>query len=204
MNVPEQTAIILLAAGESSRMGRPKQLLKLNGKSLLCHAVEKAIRADIGPVIVVLGAFLKRMEKELDHFSVEKVVNDNWQQGMGSSIRAGILAVQKHHLACRGTIIMLTDQPYADEHLLKKLIQTHQDSQMPIVASAYKEILGVPAYFHQSYFSRLSQLEGQMGARKFIQQHFSEVASVPFAQGIVDIDTPQDYNKIKKVEDDLS
>ncbi|WPP48606.1 nucleotidyltransferase family protein [Catalinimonas niigatensis] len=198
MSESEKHAIIILAAGESSRMGEPKQLLQLDGKSLLRHAVEEAVGADIGPVIVVLGAFSDQIVQELHGLPIVKVINSDWQQGMGTSIRKGVLEVQKNHNTCQGAVIMLSDQPFANANLLKKLLKIFYSSKKPIVASAYKGILGVPAYFHHLCFVSLTQLEGPIGARKFIQQHAKEVEAVPFPLGAVDIDTPEDYARLKE------
>lgn len=199
MSGSEQNAIIILAAGESSRMGEPKQLLRLNGKTLLRHAVEAASNAKIGPVIVVLGAFSDQIAQELNGLPIVKVINPDWQQGMGTSIRKGILEVQKNHDDCQGAIIMLSDQPYVDSELLKILLHTYHTQHTSIVASAYKGILGVPAYFDSGCFALLAQLEGQIGARKFIQQHNTRVASIAFPLGNVDVDTPEDYAKVKEM-----
>lgn len=199
MNASDQSAIIVLAAGESARMGQPKQLLPFNGKTLLRHAVEGALSTDIGPVIVVLGAFSEQIEKELYDLLVEKVINPDWQQGMGTSIRKGIAEVQRKYPNCRGAIIMLADQPYADANLLMKLLDIHYTSHKPIVASAYKGILGVPAYFHHRCFTWLTQLDGQAGARKLIQQQMAEVEAMDFPLGEIDIDTPEDYVRVKKL-----
>ena len=197
MSGPEQNAIILLAAGESSRMGQPKQLLQLRGQSLLRHAAAEAIRSQLGPVIVVLGAFGEQMVSELKGLTYSPVLNEQWQEGMGTSIRAGIQFVLQHHPDCRGAIVMLCDQPYVDVHHLEKLVHTYHKSHKPIIASAYKGTLGVPAYFHHSYFELLSQLEGGQGARKLIQQHAAEAGVVSFPLGGIDVDTPEDYAILK-------
>lgn len=198
MSAPEKHAIVILAAGESSRMGQPKQLLQIKGKTLLRYAVEEAINSNLGPVIVVLGAFAERIEKEIQALEVNTVLNPDWQRGMGTSIQKGIEEVQKEYASCQGAILMLSDQPYANGSLLNSLLQTHLSTQKPIVASSYQETLGVPAYFHHSYFPLLSQLEGSIGARKLIQQQKDQVASVDFPSGKFDIDTPEDYKTTKE------
>jgi molybdenum cofactor cytidylyltransferase len=179
-------------------MGQPKQLLQINGKSLLRHAVEEAIESDLGPVIVVLGAFAEQIKEVLQALEIKIVHNPDWQQGMGTSIQKGIQEVQKEYDYCQGAILMLSDQPYANAALLNSLLQTHLSTQKPIVASTYQDTLGVPAYFHHSYFTFLSQLEGSIGARKLIQQHKAQVASVDFPSGKFDVDTPEDYKKTKE------
>ncbi|MDF9799960.1 molybdenum cofactor cytidylyltransferase [Catalinimonas alkaloidigena] len=198
MNAVEEHAIVILAAGASSRMGQPKQLLEIKGKTLLRHVAEEAISASIGPVIVVVGAFSELVEKAIKDISVKKVVNLDWKQGMGTSIQKGILEVQNQYPHCQGAILMLSDQPYVDATLLNKLLQAHLDSKKPIVASSYQNTLGVPVYFHASYFPHLCQLEGFVGARKLIRQHKEKVERVDFPSGKFDIDTPEDYQKIKK------
>ncbi|MEK6476505.1 nucleotidyltransferase family protein [Catalinimonas sp. 4WD22] len=198
MSASEKHAIVILAAGESSRMGQPKQLLQINGKSLLRHAVEEAIDSDLGPVIVVLGAFAEQIKEALPALEIKIVHNPDWQQGMGTSIQKGIQEVQKEYDYSQGAILMLSDQPYVNTILLNKLLQTHLHTQKPIVASTYQDTLGVPAYFHHSYFPFLSQLEGSIGARKLIQQHKAQVASVDFPSGRFDVDTPEDYKKTKE------
>lgn len=197
MSVSEQHPIILLAAGESSRMGQPKQLLKVRGTSLLRLAAEEATKSQLGPVVVVLGAFADKMEAVLENMVYDQVHNKHWQEGMGTSIKAGILHVQQAYPDCAGIIVMLCDQPYADAAHLAKLVQTYHGSHKPIIASAYKSTLGVPAYFHRSYFDRLGQLENHIGARKLIQAYSQDAAAVSFPMGGIDVDTPEDYTILK-------
>ncbi|MFP4505897.1 MAG: NTP transferase domain-containing protein [Cyclobacteriaceae bacterium] len=197
MNEPEQTALILLAAGKSARMGKPKQLLQLRGKSLLRHAAEVALSSRLGPLIVVLGAYADQMQPELEGINYDLVYNQQWEEGMGSSIRAGVTHLQQKYTHCRGAIVMLCDQPYVSVDLLEKLVHTYHKSHKPIIASAYRGTMGVPAYFHRSYFDRLSQLEGGTGARKLIKQHGEDAGVVTFSQGGIDIDTPEDYQMLK-------
>lgn len=191
-------AILLLAAGAATRMGEAKQLLPINGKSLLRTTAEEAMRADLGPLTVVLGAFAEQTQKELQGLSLSTVMNPDWQEGMGTSIRCGMRKILQEQESLQGVIIMLADQPYADAQLLSQLVQAHQETKKPIIASAYQETLGVPAYFHHSFFPKLSQLSGAVGARKLIKQEGQQVASIDFPRGNMDIDTPEDYRKIKE------
>lgn len=197
MSGPEENAIILLAAGESSRMGKPKQLLQVRNKTLLRHAAEEANHSQLGPLIVVLGAFADKMETELKGLQYERILNDDWQEGMGSSIRAGIQCVIQKYSHCRGAIVMLCDQPYVDASHLEQLVHTYRRSHKPIIASTYKGILGVPAYFHHSYFGLLEKLDGHTGARKLIQQHSQDAGAVSFPLGGIDVDTPEDYQMLR-------
>ncbi len=198
MNGPEQNPIILLAAGESSRMGQPKQLLQVRGKSLLRHAAEESIDSRLGPLVVVLGAFAEKMEAEMQGLQYDQVMNENWRDGMGTSISSGILHVQQAYPDSRGAIFLLCDQPYVDAAHLEKLVHTYHRSHKPIIASTYKGILGVPAYFHHSYFDLLSQLENHIGARKLIQEYSHDAGAVSFPLGGIDVDTPEDYKMLKE------
>ena len=197
MSGSEQNAIILLAAGQSSRMGQPKQLLQFRGKTLLRHAAEEAIHSRLGPLVVVLGAFAEQMEVELTGLEYDRLINENWQEGMGTSIRTGILHVMKTYPDSRGAIAMLCDQPYVNAFHLEKLVHTYHRSHKPIIASAYKGTLGVPAYFHHSYFEMLTKLEGKTGARKLIQERSHDAGAVSFPMGGIDMDTPEDYAMLK-------
>ncbi len=198
MSGPEQNPIILLAAGESSRMGQPKQLLEVRGKTLLRHAAEEALNSQLGPLVVVLGAFAEKIEASLEELTYDRVNNEHWQEGMGTSISVGIHHVKQTYPGSRGAIVMLCDQPYVDANHLEKLVHTYHRSHKPIIASAYKGTLGVPAYFHHSYFDLLTTLKGKGGARKLIQQHSRDAGAVSFPLGGIDMDTPEDYEMLKE------
>jgi len=196
MKVSEPVAIVLLAAGGSLRMGQPKQLLSFEDKSLLRRAADEAASSHLGPLVVVLGENAMRMMGELEGLVYHHCVNDDWQAGMGTSIRAGIQLVQQNHPYCQYTLVMLCDQPYVDSNHLIKLANTCQKSEKPIAASVYQGTVGVPACFHHSYFGRLSQLKGSIGARKLLLEFAHDVATVSFPLGSIDIDTPQDYQNL--------
>lgn len=191
-------AAIILAAGASSRMGRPKQLLAVGEQSLIQKAVDTALQAQCYP-IVVLGANAGLVQSEILGKPTTTIVNEQWQEGMGTSIRTGALELVQVLPEAKATIIMLCDQPLVTPTLLERLIEVHSTSGKPIVASHYKDVLGVPALFHRSFFGRLIELDGDMGARKLIQQHISQADLVPFSAGAIDLDTPEDYEKFLKI-----
>jgi molybdenum cofactor cytidylyltransferase len=186
-------AIIILAAGASTRMGRPKQLLEYKGRSLIQHAVEVATTSVCHPIIVVLGAYCDRIKPEIVA-SVETIENPFWHQGMSTSIRMGIETLNQSYPKTEAAILMLCDQPFVSPNLIKRLIEVYRTTSAPIVASEYTQILGVPALFDRALFSQLTQLSSDMGARKIIQKYIGQLARVSFPQGIIDIDTPQDYS----------
>lgn len=184
---------IVLAAGASTRLGQPKQLLPYQGQSLLLRAASAAVAAVDGPVVVVVGAYAGKMYPELEGLAVEAVENLHWESGMGTSIRTGLRALMRAEPGLAGVLLLLCDQPHVQPAILQALLAAHQQTQAPVVASAYGETLGAPAFFHRSFFEALLHLKGQEGARKVIAAHPEAVAVVPFPAGMVDVDTPADY-----------
>jgi molybdenum cofactor cytidylyltransferase len=186
------TGIIILAAGNSSRLGKPKQNLMYNGKTLLQHAVSAAICSVCRPIIVVLGANSDSIEPEIAGHDIQLIHNVDWEQGMSTSIHLGITELQKTE-DIDSAIIMLCDQPFANDQLLAQLQQKHQESRKGIIACAYNNTLGVPVLFDQKYFADLLALEGHEGAKKLLGVYTDDIATVEFEKGAVDIDTMEDY-----------
>jgi molybdenum cofactor cytidylyltransferase len=197
MNYPiDQCVAIILAAGRSSRMGSPKQLLLYKGKTLLEHSIDEAKTSDVTSVLVVLGSEAGHMMTEANIWDAEIVDNENWASGMASSIIAGIKVVVSERPDADAVILMVCDQPYVDSALLNQIIAKQQESDQPIVACEYEGALGVPALFHKFLFSQLLGLEGDAGAKKLINQNLNLVATVPFPSGHIDVDTPEAYEKL--------
>lgn len=189
------TDIVILAAGASSRLGRPKQLLPWQGKTLLQHAVQTALTITTRPVVVT-GANADQLVAGLNHTQVHVVFNPDWEQGIASSIRCGLQALLDRTPSPDQVIFMVCDQPFVSAGLLLEIINERQESNKSIVASAYGGTLGIPALFDKSLFPQLLDLQGDTGAKKIIQQHPDEVASVPFKEGEFDIDTEGEYRKL--------
>ncbi|MEQ9413111.1 MAG: nucleotidyltransferase family protein [Cyclobacteriaceae bacterium] len=186
--------ILLLAAGSSSRMGQSKQLLSINGKPLLQKTVEELLAANIGEVIVVLGANAAAHRKVIADYSVIIIENDQWQNGMGSSIKAGLKYITSQLPDLNALIISVCDQPYLTSGHFKEIIRIYSNSKKSIVASTYNETVGVPVLFDRSHFKNLSQIQDEEGAKKVMQRHKSEVVSVSFPLGNIDLDTMEDYD----------
>ncbi len=191
--IVQQFAAIILAAGRSARLGTPKQLLIYQHKTLLQHAIDEAELAGANPIIVVTGA---RDFEGIEHGNVLVVKNDDWEEGMASSIRAGIKKLESEWPDVDAALITVCDQPFADQALLTKLISAQAESGRPVVASQYGEIAGTPALFHRSFFQLLLQLKGDKGARQLIADHKELVAFVGFPNGMTDIDTLDDYEAL--------
>lgn len=189
-------AAIIFAAGQSTRLGKPKQLLQFQGKTLLQNSIDSAKQAGLQPVIVVLGSNMELILSKTDTDGLTIVKNEHWQTGMASSIVVGINTLENAFSSTEAVILMVCDQPYADGALLQKLISEHQNTQKPIVASKYDSVLGVPVLLHRSLFKALMDLEGDSGARKIIQQYADVVEAVPFPRGSIDVDTLADYEKL--------
>lgn len=190
--------VILLAAGASSRLGRPKQLLAYRNQTLFEYSLQTAIGSQAQSVIVVLGDKAEALRKNIQDGNVHVVVNGEWQEGMASSIRYGIKAMSEIAPDAEGIILMVCDQPFVTSALLNELIETHKKTGKQIVACGYDNTFGPPVFFHQSLFEELLQLKGDIGARGIVRQHTDLVGVVPFPEGTFDIDTEADYERIKK------
>lgn len=190
-------AAIVLAAGTSSRMGRPKVLLELGGKSLVRRAAERALgAAGVERVVVVAGAHRAEMEHELAGLPVEIAYNPAYATGMASSLRAGLEALGPETEA---VIIMLADQPYQHSQVVERLIEAYRQSGRPIVAPRYGEQRGNPVLFDRRLFPELAILEGDAGARELLKRRGDEVELVPFDAAWLhdDLDTLDDYERAR-------
>ena len=184
-------ALLLLAAGASTRMGRPKQLLPWQGRTLLRHAAETAVASGCAPIVLVTGALHQELVAEVAGLPVQDVRNEGWESGMASSIQTGLAVVALAQP--RAVLIMLTDQPLVTPELLRQLVARQQQTQAPIVAAAYGDTLGVPAIFAQSMLPELLQLQGQQGAVRLIARYGAAVGQAAFPAGLLDVDTPEQY-----------
>lgn len=184
---------VILAAGSSSRMGRPKQTLQFQGTSLLRRAAIAALDATCHPVVVVTGAHAELCRRELDQLDVREAFNPSWETGMGSSVRAGIEALIDIDAGLAAAVLVLCDQPHVTSEVVSSLLAAHRTTGRPVIASAYGENFGVPALFSRTLFTELTQLAGWTGAKEIIKRHRSETHFLPFADGEVDVDTPDDF-----------
>ncbi len=184
-------ALLLLAAGASTRMGQPKQLLPYRGRTLLRHAAETAVATGCAPIVLVTGALHETLVAEVAGLPIQAIHNAGWETGMASSIRAGLAAIAETRPAA--VLIMLSDQPLVTPELLRKLIARQQQTHATIVAAAYGDTLGVPAVFDQSVLADLRKLQGAQGANRLIASLGAAVGRVPFPAGLLDVDTPEQY-----------
>jgi molybdenum cofactor cytidylyltransferase len=190
--------IILLAAGQSARLGKPKQLLKYKGKTLLEHSLQIAIETKLQPIVTVLGANADLLKKSIEPSNTEIVINQAWSEGMASSIRCGMEELIRINPTIAGIIIMVCDQPYVTVKLLTDLVEKHEHSSKPIIASSYKNNIGTPALFDKTIFALLLSLKGDSGAKKIMKSNPDWVEKVNFPFGEIDIDTTGDYDLLIK------
>ncbi|MDB5088375.1 MAG: MobA-like protein [Mucilaginibacter sp.] len=189
------TGIIILAAGSSSRLGTPKQNLIYKGETLLQGAIKTALATRCSPITVVLGANFEVIKPTIEDLPVTIIYNEDWQQGMSSSISSGITELQKNEAKISSVILMLCDQPFVNKELLLQLISAN--SKQSIVACAYNKGIGPPVYFDGFYFPELLLLKGNEGAKKLILKHEAHVTTIPFLLGSVDVDTIDDFERLK-------
>lgn len=186
--------LIILAAGEASRMGRPKQLLEFRGRPLVRHAAETALASVCRPVVVVLGHAAATIRPALDGAPVAIAENPDWHEGVAGSIRAGVRVLAPQ--AVDGLILMLADQPLVTPAMLNRLVETHRTESAPIVASEYSGTVGVPVFFSREFFPHLLALEANQGCKGVILMHRDQARTIPCPEAAVDIDTPADYERL--------
>nr|WP_262904591.1 nucleotidyltransferase family protein [Hymenobacter lucidus] len=182
-----------MAAGSSSRLGQPKQLLLYEGQTLLRRAATTAVAAAAGgSVVVVTGALHDELLPELAGLALQVVRCPEWERGMGASLKTGLAVLEAAGPALAVTVL-LCDQPHVTPALLAQLYQTHAATGLPIVASEYAGVRGVPVLFAGAALPLLRLLPDAAGAAQLLRQHPALVAAVPFPLGAVDVDTPAQY-----------
>ena len=186
-------AAIIVAAGSSSRLGQPKQLLTIDGEPMLQRAIHHAEQAGASPIFVVLGAHRELIQSAISFGAAIIIENHDWQEGMASSIRAGVRAVQATAPTAEGILLMACDQPRVTADHLHRLIQmSYAQSAVTAIASSYGEIRGIPALFPRQAIPDLLALHGDKGARGLLAKPPWPVIAIPLAGGEVDIDRPED------------
>jgi molybdenum cofactor cytidylyltransferase len=190
------TAIIILAAGNSSRLGRPKQLLRFNGKTLLANVIEQALAVKSGPIVVVLGAYAAEIKLLHHRTKVTFTVNENWQSGMSSSIAAGLNIALAESPELDSAIFTVSDQAYLSKEIFATLIVKYRTDHKNIVTSSYSQTSGTPVLFNKKYFNSLLNLTGSTGAKDLIKKNSDDSASISFDLGHIDIDTETDYHNL--------
>jgi molybdenum cofactor cytidylyltransferase len=191
-----QIGAVILAAGGSSRFGQPKQLLPFRGKTLVRRIVDAATQAGCSPVIVVVGSDREKVIAELSSTNAVIVENDNWQRGIGSSIRSGIRGLIKSTPDVDAAVLLVCDQPAVDARVIQRLVKLRETTNESVIASRYADTLGVPAIFDRSFFLELLSLDNEIGAKSIILRNRDRVIPIAFAQGDIDVDSRHDWEKL--------
>lgn len=190
-------AAIVLAAGMSRRMGTPKQLLRIDGKTVLEHTLEKVRESAVDEIVLVLGYAADAVEKEIPTDGVKVVRNEGYQQGMGTSLRTGIAAVGPE---TKAALIVLADQPFVQPSTLNSLIEYHGTAQAQIVIPMFRGFRGNPVLLDRSVFPELQELSGDVGCRAIFGSHTENIRklAVDDAGILLDIDSRDDFDKLTK------
>lgn len=192
--------LVILAAGESKRMGQPKQLLPWEGKTLIEHAIEKALEVHVKNVVVVLGANHSVIKNKIKNYPVEIIVNSEWKSGLGASISRAVSELMDSAPDFDGTMLILADQPFVTAGYLTKMLECYQPNSKQILTTKYQDgKQGVPVIFDRHYFEELTGLNEDSGANSIIKKYNNFVSSMEAPFENMDIDTKEDYEKALKI-----
>ena len=188
-------AAIVLAAGASRRLGAPKQLLNVDGETLLHRAARIALATAPAQTLVVLGADAAAMREAVADLDVRSVVCDDWQRGQSASLQAGVSALED---GIEGVLVLLCDQVDLDAAHANTLLQAWHDDPTRAVASAYADVIGVPAVLPRAWFADVLRLQGDRGARDLLRRRDAEVVKIAAPALARDIDTPRDARVVTR------
>ncbi len=193
--------VVILAAGASTRMGQPKQLLPFRGSTLLQHAIEAALASPAWPVVVVLGAHAALIRPTLARLPVLIAENLAWAEGMASSLRAGLDTLNAFSPRMDAALFALCDQPAFSAEVVTRFLNTHQALGHSIIAARYGGHLGAPALFAREHFPALHALTGDQGARQLITTAPpGSITALDLPDFAHDLDTPEDYSRAASPE----
>ena len=194
--VHESIAGIVLAAGESARFGKPKQLLDWKGEPFVHAVARTALEAGLSPVIVVVGANSEQVEAAIADLNVVIVKNDEWKSGQGSSIRAGIRKLTTSPTPTGGVIFLLADQPQLTTSIIRALVEKHAEGLYPIVAPMVLDQRANPVLFDRVAFTDLLGIKGDVGGRAIFHKHRVEYLPWHDNRMLLDVDTPEHYQRL--------
>jgi molybdenum cofactor cytidylyltransferase len=194
--------VLVLAAGASTRLGQPKQLVRIGGRPALHLVLANAVAVAGNAVTVVVGANAGDLSYLLSHSSASSIVNKNWIEGIASSIRCGLGLVPP---SADAVMILLGDQVCVTADDLKRLLAAWKGQENVIAAATYSQGVGVPAIFPRAVFSELAELRGDEGARKLLMRNPDRLVRVPVPNAAYDLDTPEDLAALtKKITNEAS
>jgi molybdenum cofactor cytidylyltransferase len=192
----KNTAILILAAGGSVRMGKPKLAEKFLGTNLIERVLEAVSVFDEYPKLIVLGGYKEAYLPQVENSNINFIFNSEWQNGLSTSINVGIEWFNtKYEEEIENVMILLADMALVNSEYLEKIIKSAKGSTKGIIASNYGPSLGPPAIFNKKYFNELQSLEGDRGAKSVILKHMEDLQTLEFLDGLIDIDTPEDLKR---------
>ncbi len=187
---------IVLAAGASARMGQPKQLLRVQGKTLLRRAAETAAEVGCEPIVVVLREMSAELLAELRGLAVHPIENPEADKGIGTSIRAGVGSLLKISPNLQSLVILLCDQPRVNADTLHRLIDSHRANGKPVSACAFTGTIGPPVLVESSLLSKLQSLRDDQGAKALWLAQPEIIHRFACEEAAIDVDTPEDYQRL--------
>jgi molybdenum cofactor cytidylyltransferase len=190
---------VVLAAGGSTRLGHPKQLVEFKGKTLLEHTLGQVGMLGFQHRVLVLGSRHEEIQEKIDASGFKVVINGDWEQGMASSIKLGLKAAMAEE-ALDHALFLVSDQPFLERVNLIKLVHTQLTQRPKATYSQYGENIGVPAIFGKIAFPLLLQLDGDEGAKKLIHSKDFDYCTEAFQKGGFDVDTEEDLQQLKTME----
>jgi len=186
---------IILAAGSGSRMGQAKQLLMVEGESLVRRAARAALDGGCEAVVVVIGAYSDLVATELADLPIHSAINESWSDGIGSSIRTGLAALLRVDPSMAAAMIAVCDQPHLNSDVIRNLLTAWSASEKPMAACEYAGTIGPPCCFSRTKFVDLSRLPDADGAKRLLRADPANVATIPWPAGADDLDTPEDLQR---------
>ena len=188
-------AFIILAAGQSSRLGQPKQLVKFKESTLLENTIAQTQAFAVKSKFVILGEHRSRIKTLTNFKEYEIVINEDWERGFSSSMKAALNIIPQD---TKGVVFFVADQPYLKSTLIQAILDKVDTNRMQIISSLYKIGQGPPVYFSHHFFNDILSLEGDVGAKTIVKANLDCVDFVEFIDGDIDIDTPKDLDQLNK------
>lgn len=195
--VHEPVAGIILAAGASHRLGRPKQLLVWRGEPLIRHVVKTAVEAGLQPLRIVTGARAQDVESALQGLPGKIIYNPRWESGQATSVITGLESIPSN---CGAAVFLLADQPQVPATLLRSLVNRHVQTLAPLVAPMVDGRRANPVLFDRTTFADLRKLEGDTGGRPLFARYRAEWLPWHDANILLDVDSEQDYQRLLELD----